>query len=74
MKILYAKRRIRIRTLLFLSANIKIYFDTAPYFLQLEQFDEQLPQLQLPLDDFFIFLKIIYPEAITKIAVIIISK
>lgn len=44
------------------------------YFLQLEQFDEQLPQLQLPLDDFFIFLKIIYPEAITKIAVIIISK
>ena len=38
------------------------------YFLQLEQFDEQLPQLQ------FIFLKIIYPEAITKIAVIIISK
>ena len=43
------------------------------YFLQLEQFDEQLPQLQLPLDD-FIFLKIIYPEAITKIAVIIISK
>ena len=44
------------------------------YFLQLEQFDEQLPQVQLPLDDFFIFLKIIYPEAITKIAVIIISK
>ena len=44
------------------------------YFLQLEQFDEQLPQLQLPLDDFFMFLKIIYPEAITKIAVIIISK
>ena len=44
------------------------------YFLQLEQFDEQLPQLQLPLDDFFIFLKIIYPEAITKIAVISISK
>ena len=44
------------------------------YFLQLEQFDEQLPQLQLPLDDFFIFLKIIYPEAITKIAVSIISK
>ena len=44
------------------------------YFLQIEQFDEQLPQLQLPLDDFFIFLKIIYPEAITKIAVIIISK
>ena len=44
------------------------------YFLQLEQFDEQLPQLQLPLDDFFVFLKIIYPEAITKIAVIIISK
>lgn len=44
------------------------------YFLQLEQFDEQLPQLQLPLDDFFIFLKIIYPEAIIKIAVIIISK
>ena len=44
------------------------------YFLKLEQFDEQLPQLQLPLDDFFIFLKIIYPEAITKIAVIIISK
>ena len=44
------------------------------YFLQLEQFDEQLPQLQLPLDDFFIFLKIIYQEAITKIAVIIISK
>lgn len=44
------------------------------YFLQLEQFDEQLPQLQLPLDDFFIFLKIIYPEAITKISVIIISK
>ena len=44
------------------------------YFLQLEQFDEQLPQLQLPLDDFFIFLKTIYPEAITKIAVIIISK
>ena len=44
------------------------------YFLQLEQFDEQLPQLQLPLDDFFIFLKLIYPEAITKIAVIIISK
>ena len=44
------------------------------YFLQLEQFDEQLPQLQLPLDDFFIFLKIIYLEAITKIAVIIISK
>ena len=44
------------------------------YFLQLEQFDEQLPQLQLPLDVFFIFLKIIYPEAITKIAVIIISK
>ena len=44
------------------------------YFLQLEQYDEQLPQLQLPLDDFFIFLKIIYPEAITKIAVIIISK
>ena len=44
------------------------------YFLQLEQFDEQLPQLQLPLDAFFIFLKIIYPEAITKIAVIIISK
>ena len=44
------------------------------YFLQLEQFDEQLPQLQLPLDDFFIFLKIIYPEAMTKIAVIIISK
>ena len=43
------------------------------YFLQLEQFDEQLPQLQLPLDDFFIFLKIISPEAITKIAVIIIS-
>ena len=44
------------------------------YFLQLVQFDEQLPQLQLPLDDFFIFLKIIYAEAITKIAVIIISK
>lgn len=44
------------------------------YFLQLEQFDEQLPQLQLPLDDFFIFLKIIYTEAIIKIAVIIISK
>ena len=44
------------------------------YFLQLEQFDEQLPQLQLPLDDFFIFLKIIYPEAITTIAVIITSK
>lgn len=44
------------------------------YFLQLEQLDEQLPQLQLPLDDFFIVLKIIYPEEIIKIAVIIISK
>ena len=33
MKILYAKRRIRIRTLLFLSASIKIYFDTAPLYI-----------------------------------------
>ena len=44
------------------------------YFLYFEQCDEQLPQLQSPFEDFFMFLNNIYPATIINKAAIKISK
>lgn len=44
------------------------------YFLYLEHLEEQFPQLQFPLEDFFIFLNNIYPADKTNKIVIKISK